>query len=101
MLRELLSQTELMTPAEIALATIHLHEVEARLVLSTETRRLRAENSRAATTEEAAVAQRIANVEAENRRLSRLLADAESKLEALSDIERALREQSANSESPR
>jgi len=97
-LRELLSQTELMTPAEIALATIHLHEIEERLVLNAEARRLRSENTRAATTEEAAVARRITNVEAENRRLRQSLADAEAKLEALSAIERSIREQSANTE---
>ena len=97
-LRELLAQTELMSTAEIALATIHLHEVEERLVLGIETRRLRAENTRAATTEEAAVARRIANVEAENRRLRQSLADAEAKLDALSAIERSIREQSANAD---
>ena len=97
-LRDLLSQTELMNSAEIALATIHLHDVEQRLVLNAETRRLRSENTRAATTEEAAVARRITNVEAENRRLRQSLADAEAKLEALSAIERSIREQSANTE---
>lgn len=96
LLRSLLSQTELMTPAEIALATIHLREVEERLVLGADARRLRTENTRATTTEEAAVARRIANVEAENQRLRQSLADAESKLEALSDIERSLREQSSS-----
>ncbi len=96
--RELLAQTELMTPAEIALATIHLREVEARLVLGAEMRRLRTENSRAATTEKAAVARRIANIEAEKRRLSQSLADAEAKLEALSAIERSIRQQAENIE---
>ena len=98
LLRSLLAEPELMTPAENALATIHLHEVEERLVLVAEVRHLRAENARAATNEEAAVAQRIAKVEAENRRLRKSLSVAESKLEALSDIERSLREQSANNE---
>ena len=108
MLRELLSQPDLMTPGEIALATIHLQEVEQRLMLDAETERLRAENTRAATTEEAAeeaaveaaAARRMANLEAENRRLRQSLTDAESKLEALSDIERSLREQSSNDEPP-
>jgi hypothetical protein len=102
MLRELLAQPELMTPAEIALATIHLQDVEERLVLDAEARRLRAENTRMTTTEEAAaeaaVARRIASVESENRQLRKSLADAESKLEALSAIERSLREQSDNGE---
>jgi hypothetical protein len=100
LLRSLLAAPELMTPAEIALATIHLAEVEERLVLKAETGRLRAESARAATdtTEEAAVAQRIAKVEAENRRLKQSLADSEAKLEALSAIERSLREQSGDGE---
>ena len=98
LLLELLSESDLMTPAEVSLATIYLNEVEERLVLNAEAERLRAENARAATTEDAALAQRIANVEAENRRLRRSLDDAQSKLDALSEIERELREQSANSE---
>ncbi len=104
MLRELLSQPDLMTPGEIALATIHLQEVEQRLMLDAETERLRAENTRAATSEEAAVeaaaARHLANLEAENRRLRQSLADAESKLDALSAIEHALREQSSDGEPP-
>ena len=103
LLRSLLSQAELMTPAETALATIHLREVEERLVLKAETDRLReeyalTEDARPNPTEDAALAQRVANVEAENRRLRRSLADAEAKLEALSSIERSLREQAVNAE---
>jgi hypothetical protein len=94
--RELLSQPELMTPSETALATIHLKSVEAQIVLGAETRRLRSENSRAATTEEEAIAQRIANVESENRQLRRSLEEAEQKLEAITSIERSIREQSEN-----
>lgn len=96
--RDLLAQTELMTPDEISLTTIHLKEVESRIKLGAETDRLRVENSRIASTEHAAVAQRLATVEAENRRLRQSLEDAESKLEALSAIERSIREQSENVE---
>jgi hypothetical protein len=103
MLRDLLTQPDLMTPGEIALATIHLQEVEQRLMLDAETERLRAENTRTAITEEAAVdaaamARRLADLEAENQRLQQSLTDAESKLDALSAIERSLREQSSNGE---
>ena len=94
--RDLLSQTELMTPDEIALATIHLLSVEERIMLGAETNRLRAENTRAATTEEAAVAQRIATVETENRRLRQSLEEAEAKLEAITSIERSIRGQADN-----
>ena len=105
MLRELLSQPDLMTPGEIALATIHLQEVEQRLMLDAETERLRAQNTRSATTTDeaavdAAMARRMANLETENRRLRQSLADAESKLDALSAIERSLREQSSNGDPP-
>ena len=44
-------------------------------------------------TKEAAVNQRLANVEAENRRLRRELEDAEDKLEAITSIERSIRQQ--------
>jgi hypothetical protein len=99
MLRELLSQPELLTPTELSLAVIHLQDVEERLVLDAEARRLRSENSRAERTEDAAIAQRIAAVEAENRRLRQSLAEAEEKLEAITTIERSIREQSDNNNS--
>ncbi len=94
--RDLLSQTELMTPGEIALATVNLRSVEERIMLRAETDRLRSENSRAASTEQAAIAQRIAVVEAENRRLRESLAEAEAKLEAITSIERSIRGQADN-----
>ena len=96
LLRELLSQTEMMTPSEVALATIHLKDVEERLVLSAEARRLRADHAQAQTTEQRAIAQRVARVEAENRQLREELADAEQKLEAITSIERSIRAQENN-----
>lgn len=93
LLRELLTQSPLMTPAEIALAQIHLKSVEDRIVLSSEARMLRQSSSRQTQTQEQAINQRIANVEAENRRLRRELRDAEGKLEAITTIERSIREQ--------
>ncbi len=92
-LRELMAQPALMTPAEIALATIYLKSTEELILLSSEARRLRATSDRAHRTEEAAINQRLATVEAENRRLRRELADAEDKLEAITSIERSIREQ--------
>jgi hypothetical protein len=82
-----------MTPAEISLATLHLKSAEELIVLKSETRQLRESTSRAARTEEAAVNQRLAIVEEENRRLRRELEDAEQKLEAITTIERSIREQ--------
>jgi hypothetical protein len=93
LLREVLAQTELMTPAEVSLATIHLNYVERLIVANAEARRLRATSSRAARTEEQAISQRLSSVEAENRELRRELEAAEAKLEAITSIERSIREQ--------
>lgn len=93
MLRELMTQSALMTPAEVALATIYLKSTEELILLGSEARRLRASTDRAQRTEEAAITQRLATVEAENRRLRRDLEEAESKLEAITSIERSIRQQ--------
>lgn len=93
MLREILTQTELMTQAEIALATVSLKSVEQLAVATSEARRLRASTSRAAQTQEAATNQRLATVEAENRQLRRELEEAEDKLDAITSIERSIRAQ--------
>lgn len=93
MLRELMAQPELMTPTEIALATIYLNSTEQLILLNAETRRLRASSDRAQRTEAAAINQRLATVEAENRRLRQELDEAENKLEAITTIERSIRQQ--------
>lgn len=93
LLRELLAQSPLMTPAEISLARIYLQSVENRIVLESEARRMRQSSSRQAQTEEQALNQRLATVEADNRRLRAELEDAEEKLEAITSIERSIREQ--------
>lgn len=93
LLRAAITETQLLTPAEIALAMIHLNNVERLIVANAESRRLRASSSRARQTENQAVSQRLAVVEAENRRLRHELAEAERKLEAITSIERSIREQ--------
>lgn len=93
LLRELLAQTEMMTANEVALATVYLKNVDDRLVLSAESRRLRSESATAASAEQRAVARRIEQIEAENTRLREQLADTEQKLEALTSIERSIRAQ--------
>lgn len=92
-LRELMAQPALMTPAEVALASIYLHSTEQLILLNAETRRLRASSDRAQRTEAAAINQRLATVESENRRLRQALEDAENKLEAITSIERSIRDQ--------
>jgi hypothetical protein len=93
LLRELLSRPELLTQVEISLATIHLDIAEELIVLTAETRQLRATTSRATLTGEAASNQRLATVEAENRRLRNELEEAEDKLDAITSIERSIRNQ--------
>jgi hypothetical protein len=92
-LREVLTQTILLTPAEISLAVIHLNNVERQIVANSEARRLRASSSRAAQTQQQAASQRLATLESENRQLQSDLEEAEQKLEAITTIERSIREQ--------
>lgn len=98
LLRDILAQTEMMTTAETSLATIYLRDVETRMVLNSESRRLRSASTQAATTEDAAISQRMARIEAENRQLRESLAEAEGKLEAITSIERSIREQSGDND---
>ena len=93
MLREILARPELMTRLEIALATVYLASAEEISAAQAEVRRLRASTSRAAQTQETATNQRLASVEADNRRLRRELEEAENKLQAITSIERSIREQ--------
>jgi hypothetical protein len=93
LLREVLAQTILLTPAEISLATIHLNNVERQIVANTEARRQISSSSRIAKTQEQSLNQRLATVEAENRQLRQDLGEAEQKLEAITSIERSIREQ--------
>lgn len=93
MLRVSLSQPALLTPTEIAFATISLTAVEVQIVAESEANRARISSTRAAESEEATTQRRLANLEAENRRLRQDLAEAEEKLEAISTIERSIREQ--------
>ncbi len=92
MLRELLAESALLTPMEQSLAMIHLHGIEERLKLAGVAERLRGDNNRAANSQQAAIAQRLAVVEAENRQLQQSLDEANQKLEAITTIERSIRE---------
>ncbi len=91
--QELLTQTPLLTPAEVSLATINLKSVEQQIALKSEARNLRTSSSQAARTESASINQRLDNADAENQRLRQELEDAEAKLEAISSIERSIRAQ--------
>ena len=92
-LRELLAQTEMMTRSEVALATVYLKNVDERLVLAAEARRLESANSAAQSAEQRAVARRIQQIETENATLREQLKDSQEKLEAITSIERSIRAQ--------
>ncbi len=92
-LRDVLARSELLTSTEMSLATIYLNSVTRLNTISAEARNLTESTSRAARDEELATRQRIASMEAENQRLRRELADAEQKLEAITSIEREIRDQ--------
>lgn len=93
MLREVLAAPQLLTGSEIALATIYLRQADELANAQAEVERLRAATSRAARNAESATNQRIASLDAENRRLRAELAEAEEKLEAITSIERSIRQQ--------
>ena len=92
-LREVLAERELLTDAEIALATIHLGSVERLVATDSAAREMQESTTRAARSQSENMSQRIADVEAENRRLRAELENAEEKLEAITSIERSIREQ--------
>ena len=93
MLREILDQDPLLTAAELSLATIYLAYAERLAAATGEVARLRDASERATRAEQQSTARRIAAVEAENTRLREELAEAEEKLEAITSIERSLRDQ--------
>jgi hypothetical protein len=93
MLRDVLLQQSILTSAEISLATMQLKSVEQLNASSSIARRAMASSSLAATSEEAAILQRLALAESENQRLRSELANAEEKLDAITSIERSIREQ--------
>ncbi|MBA3564488.1 MAG: hypothetical protein H0W33_10890 [Gammaproteobacteria bacterium] len=105
MLNELLATPESLLPDERALAAIHLQEIEERLILEAENRRLQARIAAAAAAaatnrQDAESEQRLRDALEENRRLSEALDEAESKLEAVTSIERSIRERGENGEVP-
>jgi hypothetical protein len=93
MLREILDQEPLLTDAELSLATIYLGYAERLAAATGEVARLRDASTRAARAEQQSTERRITAVEAENARLRAELAEAEAKLEAITSIERSLRDQ--------
>lgn len=103
-LSELLARPELLLPAERALAAVHLSDVEDRLVLIAENRRLQQEAStrereRAATVN-SAISRRLQAEIDENARLRKALEEAQRKLEAVTQVERSITERGGTQGKP-
>lgn len=103
-LSELLARPELLLPAERALAAVHLREVEDRLVLVAENRRLQQEAStrerERTTTVNTAVNRRLQAEIDENTRLRKALEEAQRKLEAVTQVERSITERGGTQGKP-
>ena len=92
LLRQVLEQEPLLTTAELSLATIYLEQAVLLATTTSEAARLRDASARQARATQSETSRRIAAMEAENQRLREELADAEQKLEAITTIERSIRE---------
>jgi hypothetical protein len=87
LLAQLLASPELLLPAEQALVEVELRQIELRLVLSEENRRLQQESARAERDRSTAAARRLQAELDENKRLRKQLEEALAKLDAVTHIE--------------
>lgn len=92
LLNSVLNETELLTQAEISLAYIMLNSAERQANISRENLRIQSESSEVLSLTTRQAAARQTALEDENARLRAELADAQQKLEALTSIERDIRE---------
>jgi hypothetical protein len=95
-LAELLARPETLMPVERLLATVELKEVEQRLVLQAENKRLRDETPPDDREKLQATNRRLATESDENARLRRALDEARAKLEAVTHIERSINDRDNN-----
>jgi hypothetical protein len=89
-LSDLVARPELLLPSERALAAVLLAEVDERLVLAAENRRLQQEAAGRDKDRSAALAKRLQAEIDENARLRRAVEDAQKKLDAVMEVERSL-----------
>ena len=96
-LSELLARPETLLPIERLLALVELKEVEQRLILQAENRRMRDEALRDDSRDKLqAINRRLAAESDENARLRKALDEARAKLEAITHIERSINDRGAN-----
>ena len=89
-LAELLARPETLLPIERWLAVVELKEVEQRLVLQAENKRMRDEAAHDSHDKLQAVTRRLALESDENAKLRKALDEARAKLEAVTHIERSI-----------
>jgi len=98
-LSELLARPETLLPSERLLALVQLKEVEQRLILQAENRRMRDEavhDDNDTRDKLAATNRRLAAESDENVKLRKALDEARAKLEAITHIERSINDRGAN-----
>jgi hypothetical protein len=96
-LSELLARPETLLPIERLLALVELKEVEQRLILQAENRRMRDEAQHDESRDKLlATNRRLAAESDENVRLRKALDEARAKLEAITHIERSINDRKTN-----
>ena len=96
-LSELLARPETLLPSERLLALVELKEVEQRLILQAENKRMRDEAVHDDSRDKlAATNRRLAAESDENVKLRKALDEARAKLEAITHIERSINDRGAN-----
>jgi hypothetical protein len=99
-LSELLAAGDALLPEERTLALVHLKDVEQILILDAEAQRLQRAAQTAATQRNDQAAERLRAALEENRQLRLALDEARAKLDAITNIERSIRERE-NATNPR
>lgn len=90
-LAELLARPETLLPSERLLALVELKEVEQRLILQAENKRMRDDSSRDESRDKlASISRRLSAESDENAKLRKALDEARAKLEAVTHIERSI-----------
>ena len=97
-LDELLAEGAVLLPEERMLVTIHLEEVEQRLMLDAQAEQLRQEAETARVELDNENSRRLQAALAENERLRAELEEAQEKLNAITNIERSIRERENGSD---
>jgi hypothetical protein len=96
-LSELLARPETLLPAERLLALVELQQVEQRLILQAENKRMRDEAQHDESRDKLqAINRRLAAESDENARLRKALDEARAKLEAVTHIERSINDRGTN-----